>query len=58
MRLTCTSKWLDSVIGESRHTYLVATLSDPHEEVVGLDVTMNEVARVDVFHAGDLWGQK
>jgi hypothetical protein len=38
--------------------YLVTALSNPHEEVVGLDVTMNEVARVDVFHAGDLWGQK
>lgn len=33
---------------------LVATLPDAHQEVVGLDVTVDEVARVDVLDAGDL----
>ena len=33
---------------------LVATLADAHQEIVGLDVTVDEVARVDVFDAGDL----
>jgi len=32
---------------------LVATFADAHQEIVGLDVTMNEVARVDVFNARD-----
>jgi hypothetical protein len=34
---------------------LVATLTDPHEEVVGLDIPVDEVSRVDVLDAGDLW---
>ena len=33
---------------------LVAALANTHQEVVGLDVTMDEVTRVDVFHAGNL----
>jgi hypothetical protein len=33
---------------------LIATLSNSHEEVVGFDVTMDEVARVDVLDTGDL----
>lgn len=33
---------------------LIATLSNTHEEVVGFDVTMDEVARVDVLDTGDL----
>ena len=33
---------------------LVATLADAHEEVVGLDIAMDEVTRVDVLNAGDL----
>lgn len=34
---------------------LVATLTDTHQEVVGLDVTVDEVAGVDVLDARDLW---
>jgi hypothetical protein len=49
------SNWLGGVIAESHHTYLVTPLSNPHEEVVGLDITVNEVAGVDVFHARNLW---
>ena len=33
---------------------LVAPLTNAHEEVVGLDITMDEVARVDVLDTGDL----
>lgn len=33
---------------------LVSTLANAHKEVVGLDVTMDEVARVDVFYTRDL----
>ena len=33
---------------------LVATLPNAHQEVVGLDVAVNEVARVDVLDARDL----
>ena len=33
---------------------LVTTLPNAHEEVVGLDVAVDEVARVDVLDAGDL----
>jgi hypothetical protein len=33
---------------------LVATLADPHHEVVGLYVPMDEVARMDIFDARDL----
>jgi hypothetical protein len=36
---------------------LVAPLSDAHQKVVGFDVTMDEVARVDIFDAGNLWGR-
>ncbi|KAI3487940.1 hypothetical protein L1887_48023 [Cichorium endivia] len=35
---------------------LVATLTDAHEEVVGLDVTVDEVSRVDVLDSRDLQG--
>ena len=34
---------------EIDHIDLVATFPDPHQEIVRLDVTVNEVARVDVF---------
>lgn len=38
---------------------LVSTLTDTHQEVVGLDITMNEGLGVDVFDAGDeLVGEK
>ena len=33
---------------------LVSTLSNTHQEVIGLDITVNEVARMDVLDAGDL----
>lgn len=33
---------------------LVPALADAHEEVVGLDVTVDEVTRVDVLDTGDL----
>jgi hypothetical protein len=33
---------------------LVATLTDPHEEVVGHDIPVDEVLRVDVLNVGDL----
>ena len=39
---------------EVNDVHLVSTLADAHEEVVGLDITVNEVARVDVLNARDL----
>ena len=33
---------------------LIATFSDAHQEVVGLDIAVDEVAGVDVFDSGDL----
>ena len=33
---------------------LIATLADAHQEIVGLDITVDEVAGVDIFDAGDL----
>lgn len=33
---------------------LIATFTNTHQEVVGLDVTMDEVSGVNVFHSGDL----
>jgi len=33
---------------------LIATLADPHKEVVRLCVPMDEVARMDIFNARDL----
>jgi len=33
---------------------LIPTLADPHKEVVGLYVPMDEVARMDIFNARDL----
>ena len=32
---------------------LIATLSDAHKEIIGFDITVNEVARMDVFNARD-----
>jgi hypothetical protein len=37
---------------------LVPTLADAHEEVVGLDIAVDEVARVNVLDAGDLKREK
>lgn len=44
------------LFGETKvnHVDLVAALADTHEEVVGLDVTVNEVAGVNVLDARDL----
>jgi hypothetical protein len=33
---------------------LISTLADPHKEVVGLYVPVDEVARMDIFDARDL----
>ena len=38
---------------EIDHVDLVAALADTHEEVVGLDVSVNKVARVDVLDSRD-----
>jgi hypothetical protein len=38
---------------EIDHVDLVTTLANTHEEVVGLDITVNEGLGVDVFDAGD-----
>lgn len=35
---------------------LVSTLANAHQEVIGLDITMDEVTRVDVLDTGDLRG--
>lgn len=38
---------------------LVPSLTDTHEEVVGFDVTVNKVSRVDILDTGDkLVGEK
>ena len=43
------------LLGQTKvdHIDLVASLADAHEEVVGLDVTMDEGLGVDVLDAGD-----
>lgn len=33
---------------------LITTLANTHEKVVGLDVSVNEVAGVDILDSGDL----
>lgn len=43
---------------EIDHVDLVASLADPHEEVVGLDVSVDKVARVNVLDSGDLAGRE
>ncbi len=45
------SLWVRELLGQSEvdDIDLVATFADAHQEIVGLDVMMNEVARVDVF---------
>lgn len=47
------------LLGESKvdDVDLVASLSDTHEEVVGLDVSVDEVSRVGVLDSGDLFRQ-
>jgi hypothetical protein len=34
--------------------HLISTLANAHQEVVGLDVTVDEVARVDILDTRDL----
>ena len=43
-------------LGETKidHVDLVAALADTHEEIVGFDVAVNEVAGVYVFDSGDM----
>ena len=45
------SLWVTVLLGETEidHVDLVAALANTHEEVVGLDITVNEALRVDVF---------
>lgn len=38
---------------EINHVDLVTALADTHQEIVGLDVAVNKVARVDVFNTRD-----
>jgi hypothetical protein len=38
---------------EINHIDLVSTPADSHEEIVGLDISVNKVSRVDVFDSGD-----
>lgn len=47
--------WVTVLLGQTKinHVDLVATLSDAHEEVVGLDITVDERLGVDVFDTRD-----
>jgi len=47
--------WVAEFLCETKvnNVDLVATFANAHQEVVGLDVTMNEVARVDILNARD-----
>jgi hypothetical protein len=44
------------LLGQTKidHVDLVAALADTHEEVVGLDVAVDEVAGVNVLDSGEL----
>ena len=44
------------LLGESEidDVDLISSLSDSHQEIVGLDISVNEVSRVNVFDSGDL----
>ena len=37
------------------HVHEVPLLAETHQEVVGFHVAVDEVLRVDVFYAADLW---
>lgn len=53
--------WVAVLLGQTEidNVDLVSTLSNAHEEVVGLDITVNEALGVDVLDAGDeLVGQQ
>lgn len=47
--------WVAVLLGETKvnDVDLVSSLSDSHEEIVWLDISVNEVARVDVLDARD-----
>ena len=50
------SLWVTEFLRETKidNIDLIASLANTHEEVVGLDVTMDEIARVDIFDTRDL----
>jgi hypothetical protein len=52
--------WVPVLFGQTKidHIDLVASLTDAHEEVVWLDVSVDEVTRVNVFNARNLRGNK
>ncbi len=43
---------------EIDHVDLISSFTDTHQEVVRLDVSVDEVSRVDVFDSGDLSSRK
>lgn len=47
--------WVTVFLGQTKvnHVDLIATLANSHQEVVGLDVTMNEGLGMDILDAGD-----
>ena len=47
------------LLGQTKvnHVHEVSLLAETHQEIVGLDVAVNEVTRVDVFDATDLRGR-
>lgn len=48
--------WVPVLFGQTEidHVDLVAALADSHQKVIGLDVSMDKVSRVNVFDTGDL----
>lgn len=52
--------WVAILLGKTKvnDIYLVTALADSHEKVVGLDVAMNKVSRVDVLDTRDLHSKK
>jgi hypothetical protein len=48
--------WVSECLCETEidNINLISTLADPHKEVVGLYVPMDEVAQMDIFDARDL----
>jgi hypothetical protein len=53
--------WVSVLFGETEinHIDLVASLSDTHEEIVGFDISVDKVSRMDVLDTRDkLIGKK
>ena len=48
--------WVPVLLGETEidNVHLVTALADTHEEVVGLDVTVDEVPGVNILDSGNL----